>query len=119
MKTIIKLIIAAIILNAVARSAMAAWSYYQLKDAAQQTILFGAGATTSQLQEQILRRAAELEVPLPPGSVTVTRDGPRTRAEAAYTQQIELFPNYRYPFDFSFQVDALSVNPPKAGDVVR
>lgn len=117
MKTLLKLLVAAAIINACARGAMAAWSYYQLKDGAQQTILFGADATSAQLRDEIVRRAAELELPVEPAQVEVTREGVRTVAQAAYTQRIELFPGYERPFDFSFTVDALSVRPVTADDV--
>ena len=118
MKTIIKLVIAGIILNACARGGQAAWQYYQLKDAAQQTLIFGADATMRDLHAQILRRASEFEVPLPSEGLEITRDGPRTMAKAAYTQRVELFPRYFYPFKFSFSIDALSVKPTKAEDLV-
>ena len=118
MKTIIKLLIAAIILNACARAGQAAWQYYQLKDAAQQTLIFGGDATMRELHDQILRRAIEFEVPLAGENLDITRDGPRTLARAAYTQQVEVFPTYRYPFRFSFSVDALSVKPTKAEDLL-
>jgi hypothetical protein len=110
MKTIVKLLIAAAILNGTARAAMAAWRYYQFKDAAQQTLIFGADATISQLHERILQRAMELALPVEPQDVEVTRSGPRTVATASYTEAVELFPRYSYPFDFSYTVDAVAVN---------
>jgi hypothetical protein len=119
MKTIIKLLIVVAILNACARGAMAAWTYYQFKDAASQTILFGGNASTGQLQEQILRRAAELDVPIEPQNLTVTRDGPRTVAEASYTQPVELVPTYEHPVTFSFTVDALSFTTKSPPDVIQ
>jgi hypothetical protein len=108
MKTLIKLAIAAAIVNAAVHGAMAAWSYYQLKDAAQQIVLFGGTAPTAQLHDQITRRAVEYDVPLQPQDLAVTRDGPRTMAEGSYTQDVELFPNYRRPFRFTFKVDAMT-----------
>jgi hypothetical protein len=108
-KFIIKLVIAAVIINACARAGQAAWTYYQLKDVAQQTLIFGATATPTQLHEEILRRAVALEVPLTGENLQVTRNGARTAATASYTQPVELFPNYRYPFKFSFEVDGLAV----------
>ena len=105
MKTLLQLLLAAALLNAVARSAAAAWDYYQLKDAAQQTVIFGFGASTADLEARIVRRAADLGIPLGPGAVTVTRDGPRTAARASYTQAIELFPRFEYPWAFAFEVD--------------
>jgi len=109
MKTIIKLLIAAAIINASARVGMAAWRYYELKDAAQQVVLFGANTPIETLQGQIVEKARELVVPVPPEKVIVQREGGRTWAEASYTHPIEVFPSYTYPFDFSFSVEGFSV----------
>ena len=111
MKTFIKLLIAAAIINACVRGAMAAWTYYQFKDAAQQTIVFGARSSPAQLRNQIMQRAVELEVPVLPQNIQVTRDESRTVAAAEYTQAVELFPNYRHPFTFSFRVDSVAIEP--------
>ena len=117
MKTIIKLLIAAIVLNAVARTGWAAARYYRLKDAAQQVIVFGGNLRIAQLHDEIMTRAKELEVPLDPADITVRRDGSRTIAEASYTESIEVFPNYTYPFKFTFDVEARGLNPSRADDV--
>jgi hypothetical protein len=109
MKTLLKLLVAAAIVNATVRASLAAWSYYQFKDAAQQTILFGSQSTPSELHESIVRRGGELGLPLGAGDVDVRRDGPRTVASASYTQPVELFPRYAYPFEFSFTVDSYAV----------
>ena len=119
MKTILKLLIAAVVINATVRAAGAAWSYYEFRDAAEQTVIFGYGATTGQIQGQIVRRGQELELPVESENVQVTRDGPRTIAEATYTQAIELFPRYRYPYTFTFTVDALAVNPATASEILQ
>jgi hypothetical protein len=118
MKLLIKLLIVVAVLNATARAAMAAWSYYQFKDASQQTLVFGANATTAQLHDQIARRAEELQIPVKPEDIEVTRDGPRTVATASYKHPVELFPRYWYSMNFSFSVDALAVNPATAGELV-
>ena len=117
-KTAIKLLIALAILNAAARGAMAAWQHYQLEDEARQLITFGAAASTQALQNAILAKAAELEVPLEPQNVTVRRDGPRTFADAAYTQPVEFFPGFTYPVSFDFSVDALNMRATTPEDVV-
>ena|SRR5687768_10570558 len=108
MKTIIKLLITAAILNAVVRTGMAAMDYYQLKDATQQLLVLGDEASIEQLQSGVLTKAAELDLPVLPENVSVRREGPRTTAEASYTQAIEFFPRYQYPVTFSFQVEAVS-----------
>jgi hypothetical protein len=109
MKTIIKLLIAAAIINGAARVGLAAAHYYQLKDAAQELVTFGASAPVGQIQNEILLRAQTFGVPLAPEDVQVSREGLRTTASASYTQQVEVFPNYRYPINFRFSVDALSM----------
>lgn len=108
MKTLIKLLIAVAIINAVARGAMAAWSYYQFRDATQQLVIFGAGTSTTQLHNQILDRAAEYDVPVAAERISVQREGARTWAEVSYTEAIEFFPRFTYPVDFSFSVDGFA-----------
>ncbi len=108
MKTIIKLLITLAILNAVARGAMVAWTYYQFRDKAEQLVIFGARSTPAELHEQIVAAAADLDVPVAPENVSVERQDARTRAQAEYVQPVELFPSYTYPLNFSFQVEGFA-----------
>lgn len=120
MKTIIKLVVMLIVLNAVFRSGQAALSYYRLKDASQQLLQFGGQLPTAQLQNDILRKAWELDIPLDAERVTVERQGPRTLADATYTQPVEIFPGVTYPVRFSFSVEAYAlVSGPATADPAR
>ena len=118
MKTVLKLVIAVALLNAVVRGADAAWNYYQLKDSAQQTLLFGARSTSAQLHEQIVATAMGLKVPLQPEDLSVRLVGTRRVAEGSYTQNVELFPSYLYPINFSFVVEAAAIGAPPGDDDV-
>jgi hypothetical protein len=109
LKTILKLLVAAAVLNAAVHGGMAAWGYFQLKDAAQQTVVFGVNLSTQEIANAIVRRAEELAIPLHPDAVEVTRDGPRTVARASYTQRVQVVPRYEYPVTFSFSVDGMAV----------
>src|SRR5262245_3163259 len=109
MKFIIKCLIAAAILNAAARTGMAAAAYYQLKDQSLQLVTFGAKDSPGELQQQILDKAQDLDVPLDPADVEVSRTGLHTTATASYTQPVEVFPSYVYPLNFHFTVDAFSM----------
>src|SRR5262245_19267549 len=102
MKTVIKLVIAAALINALARGAWAQWNYYQLKDGAQQLLTLDVDATPEQLEAAIIDKAMELELPLDPDNVNVRRDGLRSSATVSYTQPIEFFPSYTYPMKFEF-----------------
>jgi hypothetical protein len=116
MKTVIKIIIAAALINAVARGALAQWNYYQLKDSAQQLLTFDIDASTEQLESSIVQKAMELDIPVEPDDVTVKREGLRSSATVSYTQPIEFFPKYAYPMKYSFAVDALAI---RAGTPAR
>ena len=109
MKTIIKLLIVIAILNAVARVGLAVARYYELKDEAQELLTFGAQASTNEIQNQIMEKAASLALPVDPDDVSVTRDGLRTFATASYTEPIEVFPSYQYPVTFNFSVEGLAL----------
>lgn len=116
-KTAVKLLIVLAVLNAAARAGMIAWQYYQLKDEAQQIILFGSRRTTGELREQILAKAVELSVPLEPQNIEVRRDGSQTFADVFYIQPLEYFPNFEYPLDLSFSVATFALNTPRADEL--
>ena len=109
MKTVVKLLIAAAIVNAAARVGYAAARYYQLKDESQELVTFGARLVPGELQNQILLKAEALELPIAEQDVQVTREGLRTTASAAYTDSVELFPNYKYPIRFQFTVQGINM----------
>ena len=112
MKTLFKLVIAILVLNAAVRGGLAMWQYYQFKDAAQQAVLFGQRSDPEDIQANIVARATELSVPVRPDDVKVSRDGTHTVAQGFYIQPVDFFPNYPWPVKFTFVVDALSLNQP-------
>ena len=112
MKTLFKLVIAILVLNAAVRGALSMWQYYQFKDAAQQVVLFGQRADPEEIQANIVAKATEMSVPIRADDIKVSRDGARTVAEGFYIQRVQFFPNYPYPVKFSFIVDAISLGEP-------
>jgi hypothetical protein len=109
MKTLFKLAIAILVLNAAVRGALAMWQYYQFKDAAQQIVLFSQRAEPEEIQATIVARAGEMRVPVRLDDIKVSRDSQRTVAQGSYTRPVEFFPNYPWPVKFTFIVDALSL----------
>ena len=112
MKTLFKLVIAILVLNAAVRGALAMYQYYQFKDAAQQAVLFGQRADPEEIQANIVSKATELSVPVNADDIKVSRDGQRTVAEGFYVQPVQFFPNYPWPVKFTFLVDAVSLAEP-------
>ena len=89
MKTILKLAIAAALINAAFHAGEAAFRYYQLKDATEQLIVFGSQEHTNDLHNRIVQKAMDLDVPLLPENIAVHRQGFRTTVDASYTQPVE------------------------------
>ena len=112
MKTLFKLVVAILVLNAAIRGGLAMWQYYQFKDAAQQVVLFGQRADPDQIQADIVAKATDLSVPVRADDIKISRDGQRTVAEGYYIRPVEFFPNYPYPVKFTFLVDAISLGEP-------
>ena len=109
MKTLIKLLAAAVIFNAAYRCGSVAWKYYQFKDQTQQMVLFGQSETVAVLTRQILQEAMKRSVPLEEAGLSVTREGIRTVADVSYKESVEVFPRIVYPLTFSFSAEAFAV----------
>jgi hypothetical protein len=109
MKLLIKLLVAALIVNAAYRCGTVAWRYYQFKDEVQKMVLFGQSNTVGELTSQILEEATKRSVPLDPDGLTIMREGGRTVADVNYSDTVEPFPRYRYPVKFSFSAEAFGL----------
>ena len=118
-KTVIKLLIVAAVLNALYRMGETAWHYYALRDEAQQLVTFGSGTSTTELQNRILAKAEELDIPLEPANLEVVRDGKKTFVYASYTQPVKLVPTYEYPVDLAFSVEATVVEVVTPKDILK
>jgi hypothetical protein len=108
--SLVRIALTVAVINAVARVGFAYWAFYQFRDKAEQTAIFGAQEPTWALHAAVMSKADELFLPVEDDQVTVERDGFRTIIEADYTQPIELFPNQTYPMKFSFSVEGFRVN---------
>lgn len=96
-------------MNAVARVGFAYWSFFQFKDHAQQTAVFGGQTPTEVLQYAVLEKAHELLLPVTAEQVVITRTGPQTLIRADYEQPVEYFPSRTYPMKFSFAVEGFTM----------
>jgi hypothetical protein len=118
-KTLIKLLIAAAIVNAVARVGFASARYYQFKDESQELVTFSANAAPGELQNDILEKATALNLPVAFEDIEVTREGQYTRATASYTEDVEVFPKYIYPIAFRFTVQGINLGGVSGGPPVN
>lgn len=102
MKTLLKLLVAGAIVFGAYRAGMAEYRVSQLKDSTHSLLVLGTETPIDDLQQQILQRASDLALPVLPENVEVTRDGVRTTATVSFRQEVEIFPGFTYPRDYSF-----------------
>jgi hypothetical protein len=102
MKTLLKLLVVAVVLNGAYRIGMAEYRFSQLKDSTHSMLVLGTETPIEQVKEQILTKAADLNLSVSPDRVSVTREGVRTTATVAYQEDVEVFPGYTYPRNYSF-----------------
>jgi hypothetical protein len=110
MKTIIQLLIAAVVINGCIQGGRAAFRHYELKDAVEQEVRFGGQKTAPELHKRLLELAAEHGVTIDPGDVTVEKNGQETRAAMSYVEAVELVPRlYTHQQKVDIQVRATSM----------
>lgn len=92
MTTIIKLFVAALILNAAAHASLAAFKSYTFEDAVHEALLFAPSAPDADIIERIGGLADEQEVPLESSKINITRTPNEVRVQMSYTEDINLVP---------------------------
>jgi hypothetical protein len=98
----LKLLVVAAVVNGAYRVGMAEYRFSQLKDSTHSVLVLGTNTPIEQLQAQILRKATELRLPLDGEKVSLARENVRTTVAVSYQQDIEVFPGYKFPRDYSF-----------------
>jgi hypothetical protein len=109
MKTIIKLIVAALVIHATYRAGVVYMRYYEFKDDVTQIAQFGVRRTDNELKRNVLDAARRREIPLNPDAVTVRRENHHILIDARYLEQVELAPRYFYPWTANVNVDVLTL----------
>ena len=110
MRTIVKLVIAALILNSAYRVGAAYWDHYAFEDATRDAAQFSSMATEREIAQRVIALAAEHGIAIAAEDVTIEKIPRRITIDGAYTRDIELVPRYTRPWDFSFHVVVLTLN---------
>ncbi len=111
MKTIIQLLVVAVIVHGCVRMGSATWRKYQFKDAIEQEARFASATTTTELHARIMELAEEFGVILETGNVAVERRGQELRMSVAYVESIPLVPGVytrEHPFEFESRVRVMT-----------
>ena len=110
MRTILKLLIAALVINAAYRVGIVYWDHYQFEDAVQQLAQFAERATEQEIAERVIELAANSDIPIDEDALTVTRGQRRIQVAGAYTRPVAVAPGYTRQWDFTLNVVVLTLN---------
>ena len=110
-KSLIKILIAVALANALWHAASAYISYYKFQDAVSEQAIHSNGRSESQIRDKVIELAMTYGEPIDPDAVTVRRDEEHTIVETSYTKPVALFPGYEYQWPFSLKVDAFVIIP--------
>jgi hypothetical protein len=110
MKTILKLIVVAVVANASWHAWLVYSSYFRFKDAIE-VELSRPNETDDELREKILDIASDYDVPLDDNGFTLRRESPdvgeqHTIVEGSYSNIVDVLPGVSVPVKLPFHVEA-------------
>ena len=120
MKTILQILLAALIVMACARGGEAFWRYYNFEDAVEQELRFGNAKTTGELHKRVHEIAQEHEVPVDYENIAVEPRNGQTFVSASYVETIKLIPGfYTRSHEFEVKANMRVVRPLKVDEAVQ
>jgi hypothetical protein len=118
-KTIIKLIVVALLANALWRVGNAYATFYKFKDSVTEAAAQGE-STEDELRQKIVELASTYDLPLDANDVTVTREVHHTSVRGSYKQAVAMLPGFEYQWPFTIDLDAYPIAPPtRRGDLIK
>jgi hypothetical protein len=129
-KTLIKIVIALIVIHGAFRIGSAYWNFYRFEDALQQAAQFGERRSDKQICDEAMTTAANYGIPIAASALSVRRGSappfnceegqapPQGGAltplplghmlvEGVYVEKVQLLPGYVYPWEFKPSVNVL------------
>jgi hypothetical protein len=92
MKTLLKIVIAIVVLTGAFQAGRAALDNYQFEDAVHEGLLFNPRATEDEIVDMVLKTAVEYGLPVDAKNVTVREERQDLIVEITYTRKVELLP---------------------------
>lgn len=110
MKTLLKLVVMAAIIHASWRIGTAYWQHYQFEDAVKESAQFSERKKLETIQTNVMDLAERMDIPIQADQLTITKTNRKITVEGTYSRDIEVLPRYTRHWDFTVNVDVLSVN---------
>ena len=105
MRTLLKLALAALLINASWQLFSVYWAHFKFVDAVQSTTQFRGDKSDEAIRNRILELAGEFDVPVSDENLTVQGNRQHTTVDSAYTRPVKLLPGYAYPWQFRVHTD--------------
>lgn len=110
-KGILKLAFLAVIANATWHVFVPYQAYVKFKDAVHAASLADFERPEEEQKARVLSLANRFDIPLTADGFTLRREQTHTITDGSYTQPIELFPTFWYPWTFTWHIDTLHLAP--------
>jgi hypothetical protein len=111
-KPLLKLILVALMANALWRIGSAYTAFYRFTDSVHSAAM-DQGRTEEDLRQKVVELASTYDVPVAEDSIAIRRDQHHTFVETSYVAPVALLPGYVYKWPFSVNVDAFVIVPPR------
>ena len=102
MKTLIKIVLALLILTAMFNAGRAAFNNYSFEDAVHEGLLFDPNSSDAEITEMIMKLAREYDIPLENGGIKIQSKGQDLVVDMSYTQNVVLIPGV-FERDWTFE----------------
>jgi hypothetical protein len=107
MRTLLRLVVVALVANAMWHLFGAYYPNYKFQDAVEHVAQNGASLTPEALRDRVVELSSQFDVPLTAEQVTVARANTHTTVDLSYKRQIELIPGFKPEWPFSIHVDVV------------
>jgi hypothetical protein len=118
MRLLLKIVIAALFVNAAVHVTRSTWRYFSFRDAVRQEAIFSMDRPPDEVHRRILRHAIELQVPIEGTDILVQREDTHTLVQVVYADAIQIVPRfYTYTHTYDASVDVRARRPLPLTDI--
>ena len=107
MKTLVKIVIALVLVTSAFNASRAALNNYQFEDSVREAILFDPRASNAEIYAMVAKLANQYDVPLAPEDIEIRDVGQEVQINMSYTTSVVLVPSI-FKRDWTFTPSASS-----------
>jgi hypothetical protein len=105
MTTIIKILVALVVVTVCFNASRAALNNYQFEDAVHEGLIFDVRASDKQIVEMITKLAGPYDIPINVEDIEIRQVGQEVRVNMSYTRKVTLVPGF-FERDWTFKPSA-------------